>query len=405
MAHPEHLKVIHRGVTAWNRWRSKHRGTRPDLSRADLRQSNLRLGNLNYANLRGANLEGANLGRAYLEAADLEGARQRGIHLFGADLGRADLRHADLGEAQLWHARLEEADLRSAHLRSADLRYSDLSRADLSAAVLEGAILEGALVEAADLSGASLAGARLHGAWLRSCRLDGADLAGAVLSRTALADLDLSRVDGLGDVEHEEPSSVGLDTLENTAAGLARDPSRQAAVETFLQGAGVRESYLAVFRERVGTPFGFYSAYIRYSHADRSFARRLYRELQDRGVRCWLQEHPMLPGDDAHEQLALGASDRLILLASEAACTSWWFDAEIQHALDLEAKAGGRAANEDRLMIPATLDAYLTTGLWQSAEADRVRRRLAGDFTGWAEDQAVFERGVESLATSLRVRT
>lgn len=402
MAHPEHLKVIHRGVEAWNRWRSKHRGTRPDLSRADLRESNLRLGNLNNADLRGANLEGANLGRAYLEAADLGGARQRGIHLFGADLGRADLRHADLVEAQLWHARLEEADLGSADLRCADLRYADLTRADLAGANLEETILEGAVIQDADLSGAALAGAGLHRAWIRSCRLEGADLAGAVLARTALNDLDLSRVDGLAGVEHEEPSSVGLDTLESTAAGLARDPSRQAEVESFFKGAGVREPYLEIFRERIRTSFGFYSAFIRYSHADRAFARRLYQELQERGVRCWLHEHPMLPGDDVHEELALGSWNRLILLVSEAACTSWWIDAEITHVLDLEAKADGQRG-EARLMVPAALDDYLAAGRWHSPEADRIGRRLACDFVGWTDDDSVFERGVDRLAAALRV--
>lgn len=394
MADPDHVKVFHRGVDAWNRWRSKHRGTQPDLSQADLSRSNLRLANFNNANLRHANLEGANLGRAYLEAAELEGARQRGVHLFGADLGRADLRHTDLAEAQLWNARLAEADLREADLRRADLRSSDLSGADLRGASLEDAVLDGALLFSADLSGACLAGTRLHRAQLWDCRLDAAELAGAVLAHTALNNLDLSRTVGIGSAEHEEPSSLGIDTLERTALGLRSDPAQLAEVEAFLRGAGVRESYLDIFQERIGHSCGYYSAFIRYSRADQDFARRIYDELQARGIRCWLHEHPMLPGDDVHEELGLGPWDRLLLLVSEASCTSWWIGAEMAKVDELEAGA----------MVPVNLDGYLTGGHWESAEAEAIRSRLAADFSGSAAAEGpAFDRELERLAEALRM--
>ncbi len=402
MANEEHLKVFHRGVTAWNKWRSQHRGLQPDLSQADLRDTNLRLGNLNNANLRGANLEGANLGRAFLEAADLEGAQQRGVHLFGADLGRADLRHADLGEAQLWDVRLEQADLRDASLRAADLRHSDLSRADLRDAVLEGANLADAFLFHTDLRRADLRGARLERTRFWDCRLDGADLSGAVASHSAFNDVDLSQIHGVGDVEHAEPSSVGIDTLERTASGLARDPARQEEVEAFLRGAGVRESYLETFRQRVANSFGYFSAFIRYSQADQAFARRLYDELQSHGIRCWLHEHPMLPGDDVHESSGLGPWDRLLLCGSEASCGSWWIAGEIAHALEAEREATERQGSDVEVLIPLALDDY-PTSRWQGTEAERLRARLAADFSGWADDGSVFDRALEQVVGALRI--
>ena len=42
----------------------------------------------------------------------------------------------------------------------------------------------------------------------------------------------------------------------------------------------------------------FYS----YSHADKSFARRLHDGLQGRGIRCWLDEHQMVPGQDIYAE-------------------------------------------------------------------------------------------------------
>jgi TIR domain len=56
----------------------------------------------------------------------------------------------------------------------------------------------------------------------------------------------------------------------------------------------------------VGRPFEFYSCFISYSHADQSFARRLHDQLQGRGIRCWLDEHQLLPGDDIYEQIDRG---------------------------------------------------------------------------------------------------
>src|SRR5579859_2823003 len=40
-----------------------------------------------------------------------------------------------------------------------------------------------------------------------------------------------------------------------------------------------------------------------YSHADKDFARRNHHELQMRGIRCWLDEHQLLPGDDIYHEV------------------------------------------------------------------------------------------------------
>jgi hypothetical protein len=39
MANPEHLKILERGVDAWNEWRKEHPEIVPDLSEADLRRT------------------------------------------------------------------------------------------------------------------------------------------------------------------------------------------------------------------------------------------------------------------------------------------------------------------------------------------------------------------------------
>ncbi len=402
MANPEHLRILRQGTEAWNRWRKKHRAEQPDLSHADLRGANLRAANLNGANLRHANLEGANLGRAYLEAAELQGATPRGAHLFDADLGHADLRENDLREAALWHARLEGANLRDARLTAADLRYANLTDADLRGADLARANLTNTHLLYADLRRADLGGADLGGARLWDSRLDGADLGEARMAHTALSNVDLSRTLGLATVHHDRASSIGTDTLDLTAGGLRRDGGRRGArygeIETFLRYAGVQEPYLDLFRAALDRHEAC-SVFIRHSLADRAFARRLHGALQSRGVRCWLNEHSMLPGDDFEESfdLRLHPADKLLLCCSEASLTSWWLAGELERAAEKERQIGERLGIEAAALVPINLDGYLASGRWRSGHRGLVASRLAADFAGWEDDEAVFEQELGRL--------
>jgi len=72
----------------------------------------------------------------------------------------------------------------------------------------------------------------------------------------------------------------------------------------------------------------------RYAHEDKLFARRLHDALQGRGVRCWLDEKQMLPGDDIYEQVDRGIRlwDKVLLCCSRHSLTSWWVDDEIDRA-------------------------------------------------------------------------
>jgi hypothetical protein len=111
MANKTHLKILRKGVKAWNAWRRAN----PD-SRANLFKANLRRADLTGAGLYGANLRGANLRRA-----DLRDAHLVRVYLIEAYLRGADLREAKLGRAKLRGACLEGAQLVGTHLANADL--------------------------------------------------------------------------------------------------------------------------------------------------------------------------------------------------------------------------------------------------------------------------------------------
>jgi hypothetical protein len=86
----------------------------------------------------------------------------------------------------------------------------------------------------------------------------------------------------------------------------------------------VPEDFITYMQSLVVKPFDYYSCFISYSHADKSFATRLHDALQGQGIRCWLDEHQILPGDDLHEVIdrGIGLWDKGLLCASTASLTS-----------------------------------------------------------------------------------
>jgi len=93
---------------------------------------------------------------------------------------------------------------------------------------------------------------------------------------------------------------------------------RGAEAPLYQISRSVPEEFIAYIGSMVGRPIEFYSCFISYAHHDKLFARRLHDALQGRGVRCWLDEKQMLPGDDIYEQVDRGIRlwDKVLLCCS-----------------------------------------------------------------------------------------
>jgi uncharacterized protein YjbI with pentapeptide repeats len=383
MADAEQLKVLLQGGSAWNKWRKANPAiTSPDLTDADIRELDLSLYDLSGADLAGARLQGG-----MLTVTNLRGAKLRRTIISHCAIDDADFEDADLSEAAFQRTdidggnfrrtKLHGTDLTYAHIRFADFREADFSRADLSYATL------------------------------CEMELKGANFAGAVFGCTALSGLDLSQARGLEDADFFIPSSIGIDTIERSKGGIPK---------TFLQGCGLSDlaiEYAAlaasgldpdqasrITREMrdlyVGTGIRYYSCFISYNNRDNVFAERLYRDLQNNGVRCWFAAEDMKTGDIIRASIGqeVRLRDKLLVILSESSIGSQWVGHEVEKAFAEERDRGTVK------LFPIRLDDAALSAKDDWVEAIRLSRHI-GDFSDW-KAETKYQEALQRLLRDLK---
>jgi hypothetical protein len=360
VANPEHVEIVREGTAEINKWRKANPHERLDLEKAkltdlDLAKANLSFANLEFTRLSNVNLEDANLSHA---------------HILFSNFNRSNLRYADLHESLIG----------SANFIKADLTYADLTLATISGS---------------DLRGASLRRADLIGTNISDVKLLKADLTEAVTSNTIYSNIDLSQTVGLESIDHKGPCTLGIDTLIKSQGKIP---------EVFLRGCGLTDDFISYVPSLcTSNAIQFYSCFISYSHEDKSFARRLHDALQGRGIRCWLDEHQILPGDNIYDRIDHGIRvwDKVLLCASKHSLTSGWVDDELKHAFAKEKQLFKDRGCEVLSLIPLNLDGYLFSD-WNHSKKNQVLERMAPDFTGWESDNAKFEQQLERVVKALQ---
>src|SRR5205807_1312821 len=97
------------------------------------------------------------------------------------------------------------------------------------------------------------------------------------------------------------------------------------------------------------------------------FAGWLHQRLESRGVRCWLDEKNLVPGERILDAVgkAIASHERILLCCSRSSLESWWVQDEVRKAQELE-----RKSKTDLRIIPILLDEYLLDSWSDGLAAD-----------------------------------
>lgn len=184
---------------------------------------------------------------------------------------------------------------------------------------------------------------------------------------------------------------IALNTRDQPSLELAVAPAVDSIRKAMI-GAGPRAQKAVEY----------YSCFISYSWQDKEFAASLHDDLQDVGVRCWLDEKEMRAGDRLADQIdrAMQAHDKVLLVLSQASVQSTWVRLELRNALRLEHERG------KTVLFPLRLDeAPLQTA---GQEFEQLREKYISDFSDWRDRDRyrhAFSGLVRDLAISASVES
>ncbi len=278
-----------------------------------------------------------------------------------------------------------QLDLAEADLRGADLGDAVLIGADLSNAYLYRANLIGANLIGANLSGAYLYFANLYFTNLYFANLGGTDLTKAHCWSTAFTAVDLSETKGLETIQHDGPSTIGIDTIFKSGGHIP---------EVFLRGCGVPEEWIGYIQGMARQPIQFYQCVISHSAQDELFCTRLYNDLQASGVRCWYFPRDARGGRGRDDEIdrPIRIYDKVMVVCSSHSLVSEPVQKEIKLGWEKERQTG------KKVLFPLAID----DSVYKSDDqyATLLRATVIEDFRQWT-NPAEYKESLDKLVKDL----
>jgi hypothetical protein len=158
----------------------------------------------------------------------------------------------------------------------------------------------------------------------------------------------------------------------------------------------VPDTFINYLPSLISTPVHFYSCFISYASGDQAFAKRLYSDLQDHGVRCWFAPEHLKIGDKTRVQIdeSIRVYNKLLIVLSKHSVQSQWVETEVEAALEKERK------QKRIVLFPIRLDDAVMKieGGWP---ADIRRTRNIGDFKRW-KDYTSYGKAFDRLIHDLQ---
>lgn len=357
MALQEHVELIKQGVSTWNRWRKEHPEIQPDFEDA----------NLCNTNLQEASLENALFNRADLRETDLSRANLRQSSFIGTHLTYTIMEQADLSGANLYNVDFSEIFLRECNLSNADLSRANLSGIDLSEMRLVGAVF--------------------YETNLTRTILKDADLHNAILGLTIFADVDLRSTRGLEHVVHLCKSYLSLDILLRSGKDLPL---------AFLRGVGLSDSVITTFQPSNSpkTLNEAHACFISYAQEDLPFAQQLADTLQNKGIRCWLDQEDQI-GNTLRFSIP-----HILVLSTHSVREDWRTPLRSAWASELATDALAIERWEARkVLFPVRLD-EISLQVNKDWMQQLYQSREIIDFTHW-QDKFAYQQTIQKLLSEL----
>ncbi|MCH7772265.1 MAG: toll/interleukin-1 receptor domain-containing protein [Bacteroidetes bacterium] len=305
------------------------------------------------------NLRGATLTDIDLSMTDLSGAFLNRTDLTGANLYGTNLYGVDLTESVL-----VETDLTGANLCASDFIGADLSNANLSAANLRQVNFFWATLDNANLTSANLYSTSFIKTFFNNTNLDS-----AILGQTVFSDVDLLQLEGLANCLHRSRSYVDANILLRYGDILPQE---------FLRGIGLTEDFIKYLPSLSDITTQYYSCFILYPNEDKLFAKKLHKDLQNEGVRCWLTPDNKKTGDRVKDLIneVNTADDKLLFILSNNSIDSKWIITEVE---DVLAEDGQRKRS---ILMPLKINSDITSGD-KSVLNKILSEKHISDFTNW----------------------
>ncbi len=156
------------------------------------------------------------------------------------------------------------------------------------------------------------------------------------------------------------------------------------------------DSFLEIMVAITNRPIEYYTVFISYSSKNHDFAKRLYADLQSKGVRCWFAPEDLKIGDKIRARIdeSIRLYDKLLLVLSQHSVSSQWVEQEVETAFAKERK-------ENRTVLyPIRLDKAVMDieGGWPALIRNT---RNIGDFTRWKRHDA-YQKALDRLLRDLK---
>ena len=165
--------------------------------------------------------------------------------------------------------------------------------------------------------------------------------------------------------------------------------------QEFLRGVGLTGRLLEAIFEQSKNPLSYFTCFISYASEDQHFVEILYRDLQQKGVRCWFAPTSLCPGDKFPERIAeaIQHHDKLLLVLSKHALDSSWVQKEAELARQKE--HDGKVS----VLIPICLNPAIFN---ESGWADFIPKKYhITNFEQWKQS-SVYQKQLQALLKTLQ---